>query len=59
MDTANIPEPPRIPRYEIESVLGRGGMATVYLAVQESLSRHVALKVMNRILVLDPSDSAF
>jgi serine/threonine protein kinase len=28
-------------------------MATVYLAVQESLSRHVALKVMNRFLVAD------
>lgn len=50
-DTASMPQ---IPGYEIESILGVGGMATVYLAVQESLSRHVALKVMNQMLVLDP-----
>ena len=33
--------------YRIEKVIGRGGMATVYLAVQTTLERHVALKVMN------------
>lgn len=33
--------------YRIEKVIGRGGMATVYLAVQTTLQRHVALKVMN------------
>ena len=44
---------PRIAGYTTESVLGAGGMATVYLAVQESLSRHVALKVMNQILMAD------
>ncbi|WP_299873414.1 serine/threonine protein kinase [uncultured Cocleimonas sp.] len=35
-----------IPNYTIDSELGRGGMATVYLAVQDMLSRNVALKVM-------------
>jgi len=44
---------PKIAGYITEAVLGDGGMATVYLAVQESLSRHVALKVMNQILIAD------
>ena len=35
-----------IPNFTIERELGRGGMATVYLAMQDILNRHVALKVM-------------
>ena len=35
-----------IPGYRILRTLGQGGMASVFLAVQESLDREVALKVM-------------
>ena len=43
----------KIPGYGIEREIGRGGMATVYLALQESLNRHVVLKVMNPVLTTD------
>jgi hypothetical protein len=39
--------------YTIESVLGRGGMATVYLATHERLARKVALKLIAPGLALD------
>jgi len=42
-----------IPGYTILRKIGRGGMATVYLAVQESLDRQVALKVMQPASVRD------
>ncbi len=44
-----------IPGYKVESVLGYGGMSTVYLAEQESLGRRVALKVMAESLTHDPT----
>jgi serine/threonine-protein kinase len=39
--------------YAIESVLGRGGMGTVFLATQRRLGRRVALKVIAPELALD------
>ena len=44
-----------IPGYRIVRVLGKGGMATVYLAVQQIFERNVALKVMSTALAEDPS----
>jgi serine/threonine protein kinase len=38
----------QIPGYEILRPLGTGGMSTVYLALQRSLERKVAIKVMRR-----------
>ena len=35
-----------IPGYRIERRIGKGGMASVYLAIQESLHRAVALKIL-------------
>ena len=36
----------QIPGYQIKQQLGRGGMAFVYLAIQESFGREVALKIL-------------
>ena len=36
-----------IPGFKILKTIGKGGMATVYLAVQESLEREVVLKILN------------
>src|SRR3954454_15840504 len=41
--------------YRLLRQLGRGGMATVYLAIQESVDREVALKVMSPALLADPT----
>ncbi len=37
----------RIGRYEVEALLGRGGMAAVYRAFDPAANRHVALKVLS------------
>jgi len=39
----------KVPGYAVQRVIGKGGMATVYLATQESLSRHVVLKVLDEV----------
>jgi len=45
----------KIPGYRIERKLGQGGMAAVYLAIQQSFEREVALKIMSPLLNSDPS----
>ncbi|WNO10177.1 serine/threonine protein kinase [Teredinibacter sp. KSP-S5-2] len=45
-----------IPGYKIIRAIGKGGMATVYLAEQEIFGRQVALKIMSKAL---GEDSAF
>ncbi|WP_339615109.1 bifunctional serine/threonine-protein kinase/formylglycine-generating enzyme family protein [uncultured Gilvimarinus sp.] len=46
-----------IPGYRIIRKINHGGMSTVYLAIQESVGRVVALKVMSPALNGDPSFS--
>jgi len=59
--------PKRIGHYAIKSFIGSGGMAQVYLAVQEHPRRKVALKLMKsgitsrsalRVRVADPWSAA-
>lgn len=44
----------QLPGYTIKRALGEGGMATVYEGWQQSLSRPVAIKVLDARLVKDP-----
>lgn len=46
--------PKRFGPYEIHKELGRGGMATVYLATDTRLERKVALKVPHKTVAADP-----
>lgn len=45
----------RIGRYELKRLLGRGGMAKVFLAFDPDIKRDVAVKVLPRQLTVDPS----
>jgi serine/threonine protein kinase len=49
VDTASL----NIPGYRITRLLGQGGMAAVYLAIQESFERDVALKVLSPAMAVD------
>lgn len=44
---------PDIPGYRVVRLLGRGGMSYVYLGIQESLDRQVAIKVISPLALND------
>jgi len=46
---------PFVPGYRTLHAIGRGGMASVFLAVQQSVEREVALKIMSPHLLADPT----
>ena len=49
---------PNIPGYDIEGVLGRGGIGVVYLARHRALHRKVALKLLHEAQQDDPGHRA-
>jgi tRNA A-37 threonylcarbamoyl transferase component Bud32 len=52
------PVPPELvnhPRYRVLELLGRGGMGAVYKAEHQFMKRTVALKILNKELVANPS----
>jgi serine/threonine protein kinase len=55
MTDTHPPMPRKISRYEIRAEIGRGGMAAVYLAYDPNFGREVAIKVLPRELMHDPT----
>ena len=53
-DGSPSPLPQRIGRYRVERILGQGGFGLVYLALDEQLSRSVAIKVPHANLLSRP-----
>lgn len=49
---------PQIAGFEMGRLLGRGGMAAVWQARQQSLGREVAIKVLSPAMAADPEDVA-
>src|SRR5213594_1792910 len=52
--TAESDRPERFGPYRVEDRIGAGGMGVVYLALDEALQRHVALKTLVPALAADP-----
>lgn len=52
----SIPQAPLLPGYKISHQLGEGGMGTVFLGMDETLGRPVAIKVISKKLT-DKTDS--
>lgn len=51
-------EPQNIGRYVVKSRIGKGGMATIFLAHDPMFGRDVAVKVLPREFLHDPPSAA-